>query len=80
LWAGSATKFEDLQFAMCGSIKRNLRTHISQKFSDLQLQTEPKNLQIYKKQLCGYLCKFATSVNNTGGKLPEVENLMALSL
>ncbi len=38
-------------FAICGSIKRNLRiwnfwTHISQKFADFRLLIEPKNLRI----------------------------------
>ncbi len=36
------------EFAICGSIKRNLRTRISQKFADLWLRIEPKNLQIKK--------------------------------
>jgi hypothetical protein len=67
LGAGSPTKFADLQFAdqskeICGlKYLRNLRMRI-----------EPKNLRIKKKQLRGYLCKFATVVNNTGGKLPPV--------
>ncbi len=45
-------KFADLQFSdwltnkICGSIKRNSRIRISQKFSDLPLWIEPKNLQI----------------------------------
>ncbi len=46
LWTGSATKIADLQFAICGSIKRNLQTSMSQKFVDSQLRIEPKNLPI----------------------------------
>ena len=40
----SPTKF--CGFAICGSMKRNLRTHISQKFADLRLRVKPKNLRI----------------------------------
>jgi hypothetical protein len=36
------------EFAICGSIKRNLQTRVSQKFADLWLRIEPKNLQIKK--------------------------------
>ncbi len=38
---GSPTKF-----AICGSIKRNLCIRISQKFAELWLRIEPKNLRI----------------------------------
>ncbi len=37
---------QNLQIWICGSIKRNLRTRISQKFADLWLRIKPKNLQI----------------------------------
>ncbi len=47
----------------------NLGTRISQKFAELQLRTEPKNLQILKN-ICAarHLCKFFTGVNDTCGK------------
>ncbi len=45
-------------FAICGSIKRNLRTCISQKFADLWLRIKPKNLRILKKQFLDHLCTF----------------------
>ncbi len=48
----------------------NLGTRISQKFAELQLRTEPKNLQILKN-ICaaGHLCKFVTGVIDTCGKI-----------
>jgi hypothetical protein len=47
-----------------------LQTRISQKFADLHLHCAEEfvDLQILKKHLGARLCKFSTSVNDTGSK------------
>jgi hypothetical protein len=67
-------------FAICGSMKRNLRTHISQKFGDLVLR-KPKNFWIKKKTVAWPPLQI---YSGAWGKLihekkPEVKNLVALS-
>ncbi len=78
LRTGSPTKFADLQFAVQSKETCGLTYLKNQRICDCGLSLRICGFK--KKQLCGHLCKFATDVNNNGGKLPPVSTTLGVNL